>query len=317
MTAKWDIVVVGGVNTDYLVRGAQLPGPGQTLDGHTFIQGLGGKGANQAVAAARLGARVAFVARVGADARGEEVLEQLRAEGVDVGSVFREPQQPTGAAVIMVNEAGQKQIFAAPGANRRLSPDDIGAAANVIAAANVVLAQLEVPVDTVAAAFQLARRGGAKTVLDPAPPRALPEDVLRLVDVVKPNAHEAEWLTGVVVRHQASAREAARQLLARGAAAVAIESGSEGNLLVWREGEVWLPRIPVASVDATGAGDAFAAALAVTLSEGRTLEEAGRFANAAAALATTAVGAQAGLPRRDALEALVARTYKSSDQGGS
>lgn len=312
---QWEVVVVGGANTDYLVQGPKLPGPRETVQGDVFQEGPGGKGANQAVAAARLGARVAVVARVGADGRGGELVARLAAEGVEVSHVVRDAGAPTGAALIQVDSDGEKQILVAPGANRNLTPADVGAARKAIAATRVLLVQLEVPLETVAVAIRLAGQTGARVVLDPAPPIPLPDELLRRVDVIRPNADEAEVLTGRQVRDRASARLAAQELLRRGVGAVAVQAGDEGNLLVWREGECWMPQLPVESVDATGAGDAFAAAMAVALADGWSWEEAGPFANAAAALATTKLGAQPGLPRRDAVLALLAQG-DTKDRGG-
>jgi ribokinase len=171
------------------------------------------------------------------------------------------------------------------------------------------LLQLEVPLETVEEAARIGAESGAKVVLDPAPARPLPDDLLRRLTLVRPNSGEARVLTGIEVRDRASAREAAEQLRRRGAAAAAVQAGHEGDLLVWAEGEAWLPRLAVKSVDATGAGDAFAAAMAVALAEGRPWPEAGRFASAAAALKTTRLGAQAGLPRRSEVDALLAGTF--------
>ena len=308
MTARtWDVVVVGSVNTDTLVRGPRLPRPGETVRGEELYEGLGGKGANQAVAAARLGARVALVANVGRDGRGDQALARLRADGVDVSPVTRDESVPTGAAIIMVDHAGQKAICVAPGANDRLTPERVRAAADVIRAAKVVLCQLEVPLPAVAEALRLARSAGARTVLDPAPALPLPDDLLRLVDVIRPNSHEAEALTGIPVGDRATARRAADWLRSHGAGAAAVQGGEEGNLFLDGGGETWVPKLPVPAVDATGAGDALAAALAVALAEGRPLSEAGRFASAAAALATTKLGAQEGLPRREQIHELLAR----------
>jgi ribokinase len=303
----WDVVVVGGVNTDYLARGPTLPTPGTGVEGDVFYVGPGGKGATQAVAAARLGARVALVARVGADDRGEALLAHVKAEGVDTRYMVRDPQMPTGVALLQVDARGTKQSLSIPGANRRLTAADVHAAAAALSATTVVLSQLEVPVEAVTAGIRLGRAAGARILLDPAPPRSLPDELLCLVDVLKPNTYEAEALTGVRVEGRSSARQAAEHLLAHGVGAVAVQAGDDGNLLVWREGERWLPKVSVASVDSTGAGDAFAAALAVAWAEGRTLEEAGPFASAAAALATTALGAQAALPRRDVVCQLLTR----------
>jgi ribokinase len=304
-TVDWDVVVVGGANMDFLARGAKLPRPGDTIQGEEFQEAPGGKGANQAVAAARLGARVAFVARVGGDARGAAIVERLDAEGVDTRHVLRDAVAPTGVAVIQVDREGEKQILTAPGANRRLSERDVRAAAPVLEAARVALFQLEPPLETVLAGARIAHGAGARIVLDPAPAVPLPDELLRIIDVVRPNAEEAEVLTGVAVTDERSAREAAERLLSRGVGAVAVQAGSGGDLLLWKDGEQWLPRFELKSVDATGAGDAFAATLAVMLAEGRSLADAGRLASAAAALTTTKLGAQAALPTREAVDGLV------------
>jgi len=297
----WDIVVVGGANTDYTVCGHGLPQPGETLVGEQFFIGQGGKGANQAVAAARLGARVAFVGRVGSDDRGDALLRQLRAERVNTDHVIRDEKAATGAAVIHVAESGEKQIFVAPNANYNLSPDNVRGTA-AIKNCRIFMTQLEVPLETVLEATRLAYEAGAKIILDPAPPVPLPDELLERVHVIKPNSSEAKTLTKIDVTNRSSARKAADKLMARGVEAVAIQAGEKGNLLVWSDGECWLPRIPVNSIDATGAGDAFAAALGVALAEGQPWEEAGHFANAAAALKTTKMGAQDGLPHRKALD---------------
>jgi ribokinase len=307
----WDVVVVGGANTDYLVRGPRLPTAGETVEGEEFTAGVGGKGANQAVGAARLSARTAFIARVGIDARGDEILEKLAAEGVNTEFVVRDSSAPSGVALIMVDAEGQKQILTAPGSNRSLTTKDIEHAAFAISRAGVLLAQLEAPIDVVLAAATIAKRAGAKVVLDPAPPHGkLPDELLKLIDVIRPNSGEAEVLTGIRVIDRDTARAAAKQLLDRGVGAVAVQAGSEGNLLVWPGGEYLLPLIPVKSIDATGSGDAFCAALAVAMSEGLSLTEAGPFASAAAAHAATKLGAQAGLPRREELLALLAKTTR-------
>ena len=303
---------MGGANTDYLVRGPKLPKPGETIEGRVFQPAPGGKRANQAVAASRLGARVALVARVGDDERGHALIDQLKAESVDTRYVVRDKCQPTGVALIMVEENGEKQILTAPGANRHLTLADLHAASKAIVAARVTLLQFEVPIPVVTAAAHLARKSGARVILDPAPPVSLPnKKLLRLINVIRPNAGEAEALTGVRVRNRATARKAAQWLLERGVEVIAVQAGEEGNLLVWSGGEHWLPKIPVKTVDATGAGDAFAAALAVALAEGKSLPLAGAFANAAAALTTTKLGAQPALPRRDAVLALLSRVGHS------
>ncbi len=307
---KYDVVVVGSANTDYTIRGKALPKPGETALGKQFYIGQGGKGANQAVAAARLGARVAFVGRLGNDDRAEAMLRQLQTEGINTDFVVKDPEAETGAAVIHVAESGEKQIFMAPNANGNLSVEDVQRA-EVIRQTKILIIQLEIPLETVLEATRLAHESGAKIVLDPAPPIDLPDDLMKRVHVMKPDSHEAQVLTGIEVKDRASARKAADKLLAKGAKAVAVQAGDEGNLLVWKDGEAFMPLIPVESVDATGAGDAFVGALAVALAEGKGWTEAGPFANAAAALKTTKMGAQ-GLPRRQAVLNLAAQVKSSA-----
>jgi ribokinase len=297
--------VVGGINTDFLVQGHRLPAPGDSVQGHLFLESLGGKGANGAVGAARLGARVALVGRVGMDARGLALLEQLEGEGVDIGAVARDPTAMTGVALEMVDEGGQRQSLAAPGANLCLKPSDIMSAEERISAAQVLLVQLEVPLEAVSAAVHHARAAGTRVVLDPAPAMSLPEDLLEAVHVIRPNAEEAEALTGVEVRDRDSARRAAENLLRRGVGGAVVAS-PDGSLVLSSEGELWLPDLSLERADTTGAGDAFCAALAVALAEGRSLAEAARFAHEASALATMRLGALAGLPMRDQVESRLA-----------
>ena len=308
MSERYDIVVVGKANVDFLVRGPRLPQPGQSVNGEQFQVAPGGKGANQAVGAARLGARVALIARVGNDLRGDSVVEALLAEGVEIEHVVRDSSAFTGVALCQVGGNGEKQILSAAGANARLSADDVRAAGDALRSARVVLLQLGVPLPAVTEAIRIGRSAGARVVLDPGPPAPLPDELLGQIDVIRPNCSEALALTGVRVTGHDSAREAAAALLRRGAGAAAVQAGEDGDLLSWNGGELWLPRFEVQRLDATGAGDAFASALAVALAEGRSLRESGPFASAAAALATTILGAQASLPRRaDLLAFLDAR----------
>lgn len=309
MTPKhtWDVVVVGGANMDYLVRGQKLPKPGETLMGTLFQEAPGGKGANQAVAAARLGARAALVARTGADERGKAILMRLKDEGVDTQYITVDQKERSGVALVLVGEGGEKEILTAPGANLQLSLNDVNLAATALQSTRILLTQLGIPLEAVQQAVELAYSAGAKIILDPSPAIPLSDKLLHMVSLIKPNAREAEVLTGVQVRDRASARNAAKRLLTRGVGAVAIQAGEEGNLIVTYEHEHWLPKIPVQSIDATGAGDAFAAALTVALLEERPWQEAGAWASAAAALKTTKLGAQAGLPTREQVLALLAK----------
>jgi ribokinase len=303
----YDVVVVGKANIDYLARGPALPGPGEGVNGDAFQEACGGKGANQAVGAARLGAKVALIARIGNDARGETVLAALREALVDAAHVTRDPLAHTGVALCQVDAAGNKQILSATGANAKLSAAFVRDAAEALQACKVLLCQLGVPFEAFAEAVRIAKAGGARVVLDPAPGFPLPDEVLAQLDVVRPNALEAESLTGIRVTDRDSARAAAHHLVGRGAKAAAVQAGRDGDVLIWTGGETWLPRFEVKRVDVTGAGDAFASALAFSLSQGVALPDAGRFASAAAALATTRLGAQASLPTRAQVQELLAR----------
>lgn len=296
------VVVIGGANTDYLVSGPKLPSPGETVHGDTFQEGPGGKGANQAVAAARLGASVAFVGCVGTDSRGEQLVEALAAEGINTQYVRRTTTASTGVALVQVEAGGEKQILVAPGANEELSVADVLAATEALAQARVLLTQLEVSLQAITTAIRLAREAGIQVILDAAPPIEVPDDLLSMVDVLRANAGEAGKLTGTRVQDRESARQAIEALRQRGVGAAIVQAGGEGNLLLSSAGEQWLPLLDVNTVDTTGAGDAFAGALAVALAEGQSLDEAATFANVAAALATTVIGAQSSLPRRDEVE---------------
>lgn len=296
--ARWDVVVVGGANMDFLVRGERLPAPGETVTGDLSDESPGGKGANQAVAASRLGARVVLIGRVGADRRGDAIRERLEKEGVATHQLRRDPDAATGVALIMVDRQGQKLIMATPGANANVSEEDLRMASPVIREGRVLLMQLELPVPIIERAAQIAKGAGRLVVLDAGPGRELPDSVLQNLDVIRANAHEAGILTGRAVHNLEDARHAAQSLRQRGVGAAIIGAGAEGDLILSREGELRLPWQPVEAVDATGAGDAFTATLAVCRGEGLSWSESGPCASAAAALKTTKLGAQAGLPRR-------------------
>jgi ribokinase len=304
------IVVLGGINTDYLVRTRRLPQPDAPIADGQFVQSCGGKGLNQAVAIARLGGRASLVGCAGHDRRGDEAIAQLSVEGVGAEFVRRHRGAPTGAAVIQVDRKGRKQTSAALGANEFLAIEQVDAAADLIAAARMLLVQLEVPIGCVARAVEIAREHAVEVIFDPAPARELPDAVIHGVHVLKPNAGEARALTGIEVHDRTSASHAARQLHARGArnVIVALETGT---LLFAYGTDRWFPNLPVETVDTTGAGDAFAGALAVALSEERDLHDAIAFAQAGAALATTQIGALPSLPRRAALQRLLESSHAS------
>ncbi|WP_338866722.1 ribokinase [Myxococcus stipitatus] len=301
-----DIVVVGGISTDFRVQGPRLPKPGERVEGYSFQEQLGGKGAHGAVAVARLGARATLVGRVGMDVRGMSLLEQLEEEGVETRAVARDPGVSTGVAMEMVDESGRAQCLGVTGANRRLSVQDVSSAEERITRADVLLAQLGVPLEAVVAAVHIARAAGAHIVLAPTSVTSLPEELLEAVHVVCLGGAEAAVLTGLDVGDLDSARQAAENMVRRGAGAVVV-AAPQGHLLLGNEGELWLPNLPVDWVDTAGAREAFSAAVAVALGEKRSLVDAVRFAHATSALTTMRLGAMSGLPDRDEVESFIAR----------
>ncbi len=291
---------------DLVARTPRIPQPGETIIGGDFHTVPGGKGANQAVAAARLGAQVSMVGRVGRDAFANPLLENLAVAGVDHTFVTQDPGGATGVALIVVDDAGQNSIVVASGANMRLSPADVDAAEAAIAAADALLLQLESPLETVTRAAEVARTHRVTVILNPAPARPLPAALLSLVDVLIPNESETSLLTGMPVGDQVEAETAAAALRESGVGTVILTLGDRGALLA-REGETErFPAFDVTPVDTTAAGDAFVGGFAVALAEGQSLAEAVRWGNAAGALATTKLGAQPSLPNRQALEKLLA-----------
>ncbi len=285
---------------DLVVRAPRLPRVGETILGSDFRTFPGGKGANQAVAAARLGHAVKMIGRVGNDAFGETLLATVAKDGVDITHVRRDPQAATGVALIIVEEQGDNAIVVAPGANARLTPQDIHAAEEIFKGASVLLLQLECPLSAVAHAIQLARQHQVRVVLNPAPAQTLEAELLERVDYLIPNQTELALLAG-----QDSIRAAMKVLLQHGVKNLVITLGEEGALVTDGAQEIHLPAYRVPVVDTTAAGDAFAAAFAVALAEGHDLVEAARWGNAAGALAVTKAGAQPSLPtRREFLEFL-------------
>ena len=303
------IVVVGSINMDLVARMARLPQPGETVHGGQFQTIPGGKGANQAVAAARLGARVTMIGRVGDDAFGGLLRQSLDDYGVGTGHVITTPGCSSGVALIGVDATGANAIVVVAGANGRLSPADVIERTGLIAEADALIVQLETPVETVATAIRLARQNGVRTILDPAPAPsgALPAE-LCAVDLISPNQSEALALTGIVVDDLRSAALAAQILQRGGAREVVMKLGRLGSLICSVDGRTeHIPAAKAEIVDTTAAGDAFTAGLTVALSEGRSLAEAARFGCAAGTLACTVFGAQPAMPTRATVEEFLRR----------
>ena len=304
MTAH--ITVVGSLNMDLVARTPRIPQPGETIIGSDFRTVPGGKGANQAVAVARLGPQVSMVGRVGRDAFAQPLLDNLAAVGVDHTFVLQDPGAATGVALIVVDDAGENSIVVASGANARLSPADVDAAESAIAAADGLLLQLESPLETVSRAAEIARAHEVTVILNPAPARPLPAELLAMVDVLIPNESETALLTGLPVGDQAQTRAAATALLDLGVGTVILTLGERGAMLAQEGRTELVPAFTVTPVDTTAAGDAFVGGLVVALAEGRALSEAVRWGNATGALATTKLGAQPSLPTRQEVESLLA-----------
>lgn len=299
------IVIIGGISTDIVATVDALPVAGACRRASGFAEGAGGKGANQAVAAARLGASVVLIGAVGFDDRGRRILATLETESVDVAHVIQARGVATGAFVLVRDGDGAKQATVMPGANLLLTPDRVDDLADIIRAASVVLVQLEVPLESVLRAVRIAHDAGVPVILDPSPARSLSDELLTRVWAIKPNAQEAQALTGIDVHDRVTAHSAATALLKRGVALVAVEAGSEGNLFLTHDEEIFVPKLPVPAVDRLGAGDALTAALAVALNESMPLARMARFASASAALTTRALGAQAAMPNRSEVETLL------------
>jgi ribokinase len=297
-TPKPQILVIGSSNTDLIITAPRFPAPGETMLGGAFTRAGGGKGANQAVAAARAGGAVTLVARVGRDADGDRAVRGFEDAGIDVGHVTRDRTAPSGVAFIVVTGSGENCITVASGANDRLSPRDVRRARKVFRDASVGLLQLESPLATVETAVELASAAGLRLVLNPAPARVLPRSILRHVYLLTPNESEAERLTGIAVTNEQSAARAADRLLNAGVPNVAITMGARGAFVTGGGVRQVVRGFRVKAVDTTGAGDVFNGALAVAIAEGRPLLESVRFANAAAACSVTRPGAQPSAPAR-------------------
>lgn len=296
--------MVGSSNIDMVVMTDRIPLPGETVMGNKFVMAGGGKGANQAVAAARLCADVTFVARLGSDVFGDQSIEKLSNEDIDCRFVTRDAETPSGVALIFVDGNAENCIVVAPGANETLKPEHVVQAKGTIEGADVLITQFEVPLETVAEAVEIAHAAGVKVILNPAPARELPKELLSMVDVLTPNETEAAILAGMEPSDAIDPEKVGRKLLDLGVGAVVMTLGSKGALIVTNDGAEMVPSQKVEPVDTTAAGDAFNGGLAVALAEGRSLTDAARFGAKAAAIAVTRVGAQPSLATRAEVDAI-------------
>ena len=298
---KPTIVVAGSTNTDMVIKTTRLPQPGETIIGGDFFMNAGGKGANQAVAAGRLGARVLFIAKTGDDIFGRQAMELFKAEGIDTSCMITDPSHPSGVALITVDEEGENCIVVASGANAALTITDIQQAKDKIENAAIVLVQLEIPLETVKYIAAISSSKKIRLVLNPAPACKLPDELLRNVSVITPNQKEAEMLTGVKVKDENSAQQAAKILHAKGIETVIITMGSQGAFVSEKDESKMVAAPKVKALDTTAAGDIFNGAFVVALSEGKNTMDAIDFACRAAAISVTRLGAQASAPNRSEL----------------
>ena len=296
------MIVIGSANLDITARVKSLPKPGETIGGGSLSQANGGKGANQAVAAGRLGADVTFITCVGNDASGKQLVADYAKDGIDTSHI-KMSNCPTGTALIMVDDNAENCIAVAPGANNDLLPSDVDAVKAEIAASEYMLLQLEVPIETVERSVKLAGELGVKAVLNPAPMCPISDELISKLYLITPNETEAEKLTGIHITDEASARKAADVLMAKGVKNVIITLGSAGSLLCMPEKTVLVPARKVKAVDTTAAGDTYNGALVAALAEGKSLEDAAKFATVSSSIAVTRLGAQTSAPTRKEVEA--------------
>jgi len=302
---KNKVIVIGSYNTDMIIKTSRIPQPGETIIGGQFSTVGGGKGANQAVAAARAGAQVSFISRVGRDAFGREALINLKQNGVNIDYMSQDDQAPTGVASITVDEAGENSIVVASGANANLSPEDIDRAEAVIAGANVVSLQLEIPMETVAAAIRVAAKHGVQVILNPAPAHEIETELYGKISLLTPNEVEAEMLTGINIDTDERLDQAAERMLAKGVTRLIITLGRNGVYYRDQDKQLRLRAYNVHAVDTTGAGDVFNGALAAFYQNEYPIEQAISLASAAAALSVTRIGAQNSAPLRAEIDEFI------------
>ncbi|MBR5454356.1 MAG: ribokinase [Rikenellaceae bacterium] len=295
---KKKIVVIGSSNTDLVIKTTRIPSPGETVIGGEFLMTAGGKGANQAVAIARLGGDVAFIAKVGRDMFGESALRGYAADGIDTDTIERDGSAPSGVALITVDAHGENCIVVAPGANNTLTTADIDRHRDLICSAEYLLMQLEIPMEVVEYAAEMAEAHGVKVILNPAPAAPLSRHLMRKLYLITPNLGESQLITGVKIDHPAEVERVAEVLLEMGAKAAIITLGSDGALIRTHTECDLINAEKVVAIDTTAAGDVFSGALVVALSEGKSLVDAARFATHAAAISVTRMGAQSSIPYR-------------------
>jgi ribokinase len=306
------IVVVGSCNTDMVIKADRLPVPGETILGGTFFMNPGGKGANQAVAASRMGGNVTLISKTGNDVFGKQSVMLYTAENIKTDFIYSDPKHPSGVALITVDSQGENCIVVASGANAYLTPSDIDKASAEIEGSDLVLMQLEIPIETVEYVAEMASKKGIKVILNPAPARALSDNLLKNLYIIIPNKSEAEILSGIKVSDIDSAKQAADIISAKGVDIVVITLGSQGALIKEYNEYLFVEAFKVDALDTTAAGDTFCGAFCVGLSEGRSIPDAVRLAARAAAITVTRMGAQASIPYRSELSSLDVEQSKTS-----
>ena len=300
------VVVLGGLNMDLVTYSDRFPGAGETIAGDRFLTYAGGKGGNQAVAAARMGARTAMVGRIGDDIFGPQLIDGLRSEGIDASWVSTTPGESTGIASICIDHTGQNRIIQVLGANSTCGAEQTSAVASALLGANTLMLQLEVPMEVSLAAARDARSHGKTVILDPGPVRTMPPSLIAYSSIITPNETEAEAIVGFRISNRDTAARAAEALLSKGAEVAVVKLGSQGAFYASAESSGFQPAFSVRAVDTVAAGDAFNGALAVCLAEGMPLHDSVRVACAAGALAVTTRGAQDSMPTRAAVDNLLA-----------
>lgn len=300
------ILVIGSSNMDLVVQVPRCPAAGETLFGSSFTTNYGGKGANQAVAVARIGSGVTFMTKLGNDTFGQQMRQHFSEEGMDLTHILTDAESPTGTALITVEDKGENRIIVVPGANARLTENDVESLSAEINSCRFVLTQLEIPLPTVLRVAEMTSAAGKQLILNPAPARPLPDSLLQKVFLITPNETEAEILTGIRVSDAESARRAALWFREKGVQQIVITMGSQGAFVFTDDFQGMVPAYKVKAIDTTAAGDVFNGALTVALSEGKTTADAARFGCAASALAVMRPGAQSSIPTRTEIDAFLA-----------